>query len=211
MNSSVRGKFVTVEGTEGVGKSTNMAFVESWLRQQGHELVVTREPGGTPLAEEIRDLLLRLREEAVDSTAELLLMFAARAQHLSTLIEPALAAGHWVLCDRFTDATYAYQGGGRHLDQNTIATLETLVQGSRQPDLTLFLDIDVSQGLQRAKERGDLDRFEEEDVSFFERVRSVYLQRVQDQPERFAVVDAGQSLDRVQADIQRILEQRLQR
>jgi len=195
------GKFLTLEGTEGVGKSTNLTFVKDWLVNKGIEVVVTREPGGTPLAEEIRGLLLTKRTEAVDETAELLLVFAARAQHLAQVIKPALARGAWVLSDRFTDATFAYQGGGRGLSTTTINQLETLVQGDLRPDLTLILDIDVALGLARASQRGELDRFESEAVSFFERVRSAYRARAEQAPERYALVDAGQTLAQVQHDI----------
>lgn len=203
-----RGKFITVEGTEGVGKSTNIAFINQWLTEAGHKVLVTREPGGTPLAEEIRGLLLANREELVDSTTELLLMFAARAQHLHKVIDPALVAGQWVLCDRFTDATFAYQGGGRGLNMQTIAELEVIVQGERQPDLTFYLDIDVRTGLQRARDRGELDRFEREDILFFEKVRQTYLDRVREQPERFIVIDANQPLPDVQTAIATALGQR---
>lgn len=192
------GKFITIEGTEGVGKSTNIAFVQAFLEQQGIDVVVTREPGGTPLAEELRELLLTKRDESFDPTAELLVVFAARAQHLNQVIIPALSSGRWVICDRFTDATYAYQGAGRRLSTETISALEDLVQMGRQPDLTLFLDIDVRLGLQRAAERAELDRFEEESVRFFERVREGYKQRAAKFPERFQVIDAGQSLASVQ-------------
>ena len=200
-----RGKFLTIEGTEGVGKSTNLAFVGDWLRARGIEVIVTREPGGTPLAEEIRSLLLSKREESVDETAELMLVFAARAQHLAQVIKPALARGAWVLSDRFTDATYAYQGGGRGLSKSTIEQLEQLVQGDLRPDLTLILDIDVELGLNRARQRGELDRFESETIEFFERVRTAYRQRAEAAPERYAVVDAGQELIAVQVDINRLL------
>jgi dTMP kinase len=200
-----RGKFLTIEGTEGVGKSTNLLFVRDWLLARDLEVVVSREPGGTPLAEEIRSLLLAKRAEKVDETAELLLVFAARAQHLQEVIIPALERGAWVLCDRFTDATYAYQGGGRGLSQLTIAQLELLVQGALRPDLTLILDIDVTLGLSRARLRGELDRFEAEAVSFFERVRQVYLHRAKEAPELYSVINAGQELAQVQADIDKIL------
>ncbi len=199
------GKFITIEGTEGVGKSTNLAFVHQWLLSRGIEVVVTREPGGTPLAEEIRSLLLTKRDEPVDDTAELLLVFAARAQHLQQVIKPALARGAWVLCDRFTDATYAYQGGGRGLNLETIGQLEQLVQGTLRPDLTLILDIDVAKGLSRARERGELDRFESETLAFFERVRTAYRRRASQAPARYALVDAGQELVEVQRDIERVL------
>ncbi len=200
-----RGKFLTIEGTEGVGKSTNLAFIRDWLQAKGIEVVVTREPGGTPLAEEIRTLLLAKRAEAVDETAELLLVFAARAQHLSRVIKPALARGAWVLSDRFTDATFAYQGGGRGLSVETILQLEILVQGDLRPDLTVILDIDVELGLNRARQRGELDRFESETMDFFERVRSAYHQRAASSPSRYALVNAGQELVAVQHDIDRIL------
>ena len=200
------GKFITIEGTEGVGKSTNLAYVHEWLTNRGVDVMVTREPGGTPLAEEIRTLLLAKRDEAVDETAELLLVFAARAQHLQQVIKPALARGAWVLCDRFTDATYAYQGGGRGLDVATIAQLEQLVQGDLRPDLTLVLDIDVELGLQRARQRAELDRFESEAVAFFERVRAAYRALAETSPARYAVVNAGQPLVAVQQDIDRVLQ-----
>lgn len=195
------GKFLTLEGTEGVGKSTNLAFVEQWLSARGIEVVVTREPGGTPLAEEIRALLLAKRAEAVDETAELLLVFAARAQHLAGVIKPALARGAWVLSDRFTDATYAYQGGGRGLPLATISQLETLVQQNLRPDLTLVLDIAVEVGLARAGQRAALDRFESENIAFFERVRAAYRTRAALAPERYSIIDAGQPLAAVQAQL----------
>ena len=200
-----RGKFLTIEGTEGVGKSTNLAFVRDWLQAKGIEVVVTREPGGTPLAEEIRSLLLAKRNESVNETAELLLVFAARAQHLAQVIQPALARGAWVLSDRFTDATYAYQGGGRGLSTEIITQLEQMVQGDLRPDLTLILDIDVALGLNRARQRGELDRFESETMVFFERVRSAYRARAEQSPSRYALVDAGQELVAVQAEISSIL------
>jgi dTMP kinase len=200
-----RGKFLTIEGTEGVGKSTNLAFVRDWLEAKGIEVIVTREPGGTPLAEQIRQLLLSKRDEPVDETAELLLVFAARAQHLAQVIKPALGRGAWVLSDRFTDATYAYQGGGRGLSKSTIDQLEQLVQGDLRPDLTLILDIDVQLGLDRARQRGELDRFESETIVFFERVRAAYRQRALAAPERYALVDAGQPLSEVQTDIDKVL------
>jgi dTMP kinase len=201
----LRGKFLTIEGTEGVGKSTNLVFVRDWLQAKGIEVVVTREPGGTPLAEEIRSLLLAKRDESVNETAELLLVFAARAQHIAQVIQPALARGAWVLSDRFTDATFAYQGGGRGLSTETIVQLEHLVQGDLRPDLTLILDIDVELGLNRARQRGELDRFESETMAFFERVRSAYRARAELAPSRYALVDAGQELVAVQADISLVL------
>ena len=198
---STRGKFLTIEGTEGVGKSTNIAYIQSYLDSQGIEVLTTREPGGTPLAEDIRELLLQNSDEKMDETTELLLVFAARSQHLQTVILPALERGQWVLCDRFTDATYAYQGGGRGLDLNLIEELEQRIQGDIRPDLTLLLDIDVTIGLERAGRRGELDRFEHEKVGFFENVRHAYLARAAKFPERYGVVDASQTLEQVQLQI----------
>lgn len=198
---SSRGLFITVEGGEGVGKSTNMAFLEGHLREQGIELVVTREPGGSLLGEDIRAMLLQLREEPVSPMAELLLIFAARAQHISECIEPALATGKWVLCDRFTDATYAYQSGGRGLDSGIVRRLESLVQGQLRPDVTLLLDAPVDIGMARARGRGELDRFEQEQKEFFERVRRTYRQLARESSGRYRVIDASQPL----ADVQRQL------
>ncbi|MFT6102563.1 MAG: dTMP kinase [Granulosicoccus sp.] len=210
MNTQTQGKFLTIEGTEGVGKSTNVEFIQSYLKEQGIGLIITREPGGTPLAEEIRELLLNNRDEKMDETAELLLVFAARAQHLQTVILPALEQGKWVLCDRFTDATYAYQGGGRGLDIQLIELLEQQIQGDVRPDLTLLLDIDVTIGLARAGQRGELDRFENERVDFFERVRQAYLVRASTQPQRYGIVDASQPLAEVQRQIVACLQKFLQ-
>lgn len=200
-----QGRFITVEGTEGVGKSTNLVFIRDWLEARGHRVLVTREPGGTPLAEEIRTLLLSPRDETFTPTAELLMIFAARAQHLEQCVKPALAEGTWVLCDRFTDSTYAYQGGGRGFDQAAIAQLESLVQGELRPDLTLILDIDVKEGLTRASKRSAPDRFEGETLEFFERVRAVYRQLAERAPHRYAVVDAGQPLEKVQVELEEVL------
>jgi dTMP kinase len=192
------GRFITVEGIEGVGKTTNLEFIHQQLLSRGLDVVRTREPGGTPLAESIRELLLAPRNEPVAELAELLLMFAARAQHIEQCIRPALQRGAWVLCDRFTDATYAYQGGGRGLDQSRIAQLETLVQGGLRPDLTILLDLPASQGMARARARSMPDRFEAEAEVFFERVRDSYLQRAAAEPQRFAVIDAAPPLEQVQ-------------
>ncbi len=205
MNIPRPGRFITVEGTEGVGKSTNIAFVQQWLTEQGIEVVLTREPGGTPLAEELRSLLLAPRDEAVCNTAELLLMFAARAQHLSQKIRPALARGAWVLCDRFTDATFAYQGGGRGLDTTPIETLEQLVQQGLSPDLTLLLDLPVETGMARANARSAPDRFEQEKLQFFSRVRAAYHQRAEADPQRFRIIDAAPALPQVQQQITTVL------
>lgn len=201
-----RGRFITLEGLEGVGKTTNLGFVSDWLDSQGIPYVLTREPGGTPLAEQLRDLLLTPRDEGVDPWCELLLIFAARAQHLNTRIAPALDAGTWVLCDRFTDATYAYQGAGRGLPLESIATLEQLVQGDLRPDCTFLLDAPPDVGLTRARARGGLDRFEQEKVDFFHRAREIYLDRAAAAPERYRVVDASRPLTEVQADIASRLE-----
>jgi len=201
-----QGLFITVEGIEGVGKTTNIEFIKNYLAQQGVELVCTREPGGTPLAEEIRELFLKPNDEVVTSDAELLLIFAARAQHLAQVIVPALADGNCVLCDRFTDATYAYQGGGRGLNMNKVADLEHMVQGDLRPDMTFILDAPVELGLSRAAKRGALDRMEQEQAEFFERVRQTYLQRAQLYPNRFRVIDASVELEAVQANIKAALD-----
>lgn len=205
-----RGKFITLEGAEGVGKSTNMAFITNYLRQKNIPVVITREPGGTPLAEQIRELVLAKRDESMASKTELLLIFAARAQHLATVIVPALERGEWVLCDRFTDATYAYQGGGRGLSTEVITALENLVQNQLRPDLTLLLDMDINAGMERVKQRAELDRFESEQDNFFARVREAYLALAKQYPDRFRVVDAGQPLSEVQKDLQQHLDQLLQ-
>lgn len=199
--SPERGRFITLEGGEGVGKSTNLAFVQEFLHSRGITVRRTREPGGTPLAESIRSLLLTHSGETMCEHTELLLVFAARAQHIKQVITPALERGEWVLCDRFTDATYAYQGGGRGLDKAVIAELEQLVHGGLQPDLTILLDLDVETGMTRARERGALDRIELEQRDFFERVRNAYLERAAIYPERFAVVDAALPLKGVQQAI----------
>ena len=205
----MRGKFITMEGGEGAGKSTMMDRVAAWLEDAGHQVVTTREPGGTALAEKLREVLLDRENSALSGQAELLLLFAARAQHLDELIQPALERGDWVLCDRFTDATWAYQGGGRNLPLRDIETLENLVHGDLQPDLTLLLDLPVEQGLKRAGERSQADRFEQESKAFFERVRKAYLQRARLSPERFAVIDASGSMDQVWAQIATVLVGRL--
>ncbi|AQZ36219.1 dTMP kinase [Pseudomonas sp. LPH1] len=197
--------FITLEGPEGAGKSTNREYLAERLREQGIDVLLTREPGGTPLAERIRELLLDPSDEPMAADAELLLVFAARAQHLQQVIRPALAKGSVVLCDRFTDATYAYQGGGRGLSIERIAQLEQFVQGELRPDLTLIFDLPVEIGLARAAARGRLDRFEQEGRGFFEAVRQAYLQRAEQAPQRYRVLDAGQSLAQVQADIDALL------
>lgn len=200
------GLFITVEGAEGVGKSTNIDFIRRTLEAKGISVVVTREPGGTPMAEEIREVLLKNREESVAENAELLLMFAARAQHIESLIKPALAEGKWVLSDRFTDATYAYQGGGRGVALEKIGILEDFVQDAFRPHITFLLDAPVEVGMERAQKRGALDRFENEKLAFFQSVRSTYLQRANDEPERFEVIDASKSLDEVQSQLGEVID-----
>jgi dTMP kinase len=207
----MRGRFITLEGSEGSGKSTNLNYIHQRLQQAGIDLVLTREPGGTPLGENIRELLLDHRQQAMASDTELLLMFAARAQHLNELIIPSLEAGKWVLCDRFTDATYAYQGAGRGIDNSRIAQLEQWVQGELRPDLTLFLDLPVAQGLARAGARAELDRFEREEIAFFERVRQGYLSQAAADPQRYRVVDAAPPLPEVQLQLNHIIDDYLAR
>jgi dTMP kinase len=201
--TAAHGKFITIEGIEGVGKTTNLQWIKQCLSEQGLDVLTTREPGGTPLAEQIRELLLTPRDDAMDPTAELLLVFAARAQHLEALIKPGLLAGRWVLCDRFTDATFAYQGGGRGLDRDKICKLESLVQQDLRPDLVILLDIDPQLGLSRARRRSEPDRFEQEAVAFFSRVRQAYLERAAEDPGRYLVIDASQSLADVQLSIRK--------
>jgi len=201
----VSGLFITLEGPEGAGKTTNREYLAARLREQGVDVVLSREPGGTPMAERIRELLLEPGDEAMATDTELLLMFAARAQHLAQVILPALARGAVVICDRFTDATYAYQGGGRGLPMERIATLEAFVQQGLRPDLTLIFDLPVEVGLSRAAARGRLDRFEREGRDFFEAVRQTYLDRAAAQPERYRLLDAGQPLDAVQRALDGLL------
>ncbi len=197
----MQGKFITLEGGEGVGKSTNLTFIKEYLEGAGKEIIVTREPGGTGIGEEIRNLLLEHRKESMSESVELLLMFASRAQHLQQLILPALKQGKWVLCDRFTDATYAYQGGGRGLKAGSIKILEDFVQKGVKPDCTFLLDAPIEIGLHRASQRGELDRFESEEKRFFQRVREAYLERARAEQERFQVIDASQPLAMVQQAI----------
>ena len=202
MNAAAR--FLTLEGIEGVGKSTQVERLSAALKTRGIAHVVTREPGGTPLAESIRQVVLTAREEPLPPAAELLLMFAARAVHLANHIEPNLAAGRWVICDRFTDATYAYQGGGRRLSVAPIRELEIMVQGARRPDITILLDAPVERALARAAARNAgsvADRFERERGEFFERVRSVYLARAAAEPDRIIIIDAALAVEEVGAQI----------
>jgi len=207
MNQTIKkGRFITVEGTEGVGKSTNMAFIECWLKDAGKELIITREPGGTELGEKLRAVLLDAKEQSMCDDTELLLMFAARAQHLREIILPALDAGKWVLCDRFTDSTYAYQGGGRGIEMDRIAQLEQWVQGDRRPDMTLILDLPIDVGLERAGKRSTPDRFELEKHDFFNKVRECFLSLAAANPDRYQVIDAAPEIDIVQQSIQTVLE-----
>lgn len=199
--------FITVEGIEGAGKSTCLKLIEQRIRQSGHELLVTREPGGTTLGEDLRGLLLGHRHEGMADDTELLLMFAARAEHLQARILPALDVGSWVLCDRFTDATYAYQGYGRGIDLERIATLESWVQGDRRPDLTLLMDLPVEIGLERAGKRSTPDRFERQALAFFERVRAGYLSLAKAAPDRFRVIDAAQTLSLVSAQVVSVVDE----
>lgn len=201
-----KGYLITIEGVEGVGKSTNLAFLENLLRDRGISFITTREPGGTPLGEEIRQLLLDKNQTQMTSMTELLLMFAARVQHIETLIQPALASGKWVICDRFTDSSYAYQGGGRGIPYEEIQRLEKLVLKGFAPDLTLLLDLPARIGLARAGERSDPDRFEREDDEFFNQVRQAFLQRAEAEQQRFRIIDASQPLEAVQAQIATCLD-----
>lgn len=203
----MNGKFITVEGIEGVGKSTNITYIQQLLEANGIDVVLTREPGGTPLGEAIRALLLDAQYTGMDSVCELQLMFAARAEHLARVIHPALSQGRWVLCDRFTDATYAYQGGGRGIDTAIISRLEQLVQGDFRPDLTLLLDVPVEVGLARASDRSAPDRFEQEKVDFFARVRQAYLDMARQHDGRYRVIDASQPLAGVQQQIAAVVRE----
>ena len=205
----MQGRFITFEGGEGAGKSTQLVRAATWLRARGVETVVTREPGGTPRAERLRGLLLERDSEPMPQSCELLLMFAARATHLDNLIRPAVSRGAWVLCDRFTDATYAYQGGGRGMPVAQIDALAGIVHPDLQPDLTLLLDLPVPAGLARASHRNGADgpdRFEAEQQAFFERVRDTYLERARREPQRFRVVAASGSLDEVAQGVRDALE-----
>jgi len=205
--SGPRGRFITLEGGEGAGKSTNLDYIQRRLEAAGVLVQVTREPGGSPLGEKVREILLNPEHAAMSSDAELLLMFAARAQHLQQVILPVLGKGGWVLCDRFTDATYAYQGGGRGIDAGRIRLLEDWVQQGFQPDMTLLFDLPVELGMKRAGKRGALDRFEQEQKAFFEQVRAAYLDRAGQDPERFRIIDAGQELLAVQQQLDDVIEE----
>ena len=204
-----KGYFISLEGGEGAGKSTQNKRIVKWLSEQGHVVIETREPGGTVISEQIRQLLLDTRNAGLDPVAELLLMFAARSQLVQEVIRPALADGKVIVCDRFTDASYAYQGGGRQLGAETVASLEKLVLGDLRPDLTLLFDLPVQTGMQRVAGRGAADRFEAESVRFFERVRNAYLARAAADPSRFQVIDASGNEDQVWEQVRKILQTRL--
>nr|VFJ56751.1 MAG: thymidylate kinase [Candidatus Kentron sp. FW] len=200
------GRFITIEGIEGSGKSTNLPHIVEFLQNAGKTVVATREPGGTRIGEALRTLLLD-PEQDMQLDTELLLMFAARAEHLAKVIRPALEAGQWVVCSRFTDATYAYQGAGRGIPNNRIATLARWVQGDLEPDLVLILDIPVEKGFERVRERGAMDRFEQEQVAFFQRVRDAYLARAEAHPERYRIIDARGSMEAVRARIAEVMQE----
>lgn len=199
-----RGKFITLEGMDGAGKTTHLEWLRGQLAGRGLPLTVTREPGGTPLGEALRRLLLDSHDSRTPDT-EALLMFAARREHIATVIEPALAAGRWVLCDRFTDATYAYQAGGSGMAWDRVAALEHWVQGQLQPDLTLYFDLSPEVGRARTRQVREPDRFEREQAGFFERVRAAYLRRATEHPQRIRIIDAARSIAEVQAELQNIL------
>ncbi|MCU7906114.1 MAG: dTMP kinase [Candidatus Thiodiazotropha sp. (ex Epidulcina cf. delphinae)] len=200
------GRFITVEGGEGAGKSSNLAFIQALLEAAGKQVLFTREPGGTPLGEAIRELLLGHKHTGMADDTELLLMFAARAEHLQRKILPALEQGAWVLCDRFTDASFAYQGAGRGIADDRIALLERFVQGALRPDLTLLLDLPVETGMERAGNRSQPDRFEREAETFFNKVREGYLRIAAREPERVRVIDASPALEAVQKQIVDVMQ-----
>lgn len=206
---TARGRFLTLEGLDGAGKSTQLAFVQTWLTEQGVNAVFTREPGGTAVGESLRNLLLSVDTE-VSLDTETLLMFAGRNEHIERVIEPALAAGHWVVCDRFTDATYAYQGGGRGVPVERIAQLEEWVQQGLQPDLTLLFDLSPEIAAERMAKQRELDRFEREASEFHVRVRNAYLARVEQDTQRFAVFDASLPVEQIQIQLAERLNQLLE-
>ena len=206
MSKGHQGLFITLEGIEGAGKSTHAAYVADLFQQHGHEVLVTREPGGTAFGEQIRTILLQHNTLKINALSELLLMFAARAQHLSEVIHPALAQGKTVICDRFTDSSYAYQGGGRNIPTAQIHILASLVHPHLNPDVTLLFDVTVETGLARANVVTEADRFESETLEFFTAVRDVYLKMAAAEPDRIKIVNAEQDLDSVQADLRQLLE-----
>lgn len=200
-----QGLFITFEGVEGAGKTTNIEYIAEKIEAAGHEILLTREPGGTELSEAIRELLISKDYPEMHVDTELLLMFAARSEHLNKKIIPAINAGKWVLCDRFTDATFAYQGGGRGISETTISTLENLVQGSLRPDYTFLFDLNAEVGLARARNRGETDRFEQQHIDFFNRVRAKYLAMADSEPQRYRTVNAEYDLATVQNQINQLL------
>ena len=201
-----KGLFITLEGIEGAGKSTVADFIEDFLTKEGHDVIKTREPGGTVIGEQIREILLKNENYTLTYDTELLLVFSARAQHIQEVILPTLSSGKIILCDRFTDASYAYQGGGRGIDESRINLLEKWVQGDLRPNLTLLFDLDVSIGMQRTKKRSDADRFEREEINFFEKIRNTYLERAKKEPQRFRIINAASSLESVKEQIVTILK-----
>ena len=201
-----KGLFITLEGIEGAGKSTVADFIEDFLTKEGHDVIKTREPGGTVIGEQIREILLKNENYTLTYDTELLLVFSARAQHIQEVILPTLSSGKIILCDRFTDASYAYQGGGRGIDESRINLLEKWVQGDLRPNLTLLFDLDVSIGMQRTKKRSDADRFEREEINFFEKIRNTYLERAKKEPQRFRIINAASSLENVKEQIVTILK-----
>lgn len=203
----IRGKFITIEGQDGAGKTTNIDVIKGYLEAAKIPFVDSREPGGTALGESIRELILNSGDEKIGDEAELLLMFAARAQHIKDVIEPALARGDWLVCDRFTDATYAYQGGGRGMSMTNIANLEQYVQADLRPDLTVLLDLPVEVGERRAGLRSDPDRFEQQKLKFKQNVRDCYLARASAEPDRIKVIDASQSIDAVRNAINSTMQE----
>ena len=201
-------KFITIEGIEGAGKSTQLAFIQRYLTEQGKTLTITREPGGTNLGEQIRTLLLTPTKDGMASDTELLLMFAARAEHVAQVIKPALERGDWVLSDRFTDATFAYQGGGRGINQQRIAEIADWTLNGLQPDLTLLFDLTFELGQQRVLSRNEgIDRFEQEKIEFFQRIRDCYLERAKQDPNRIKILDASQSITDIESQIAKILDE----
>jgi len=202
----MNGKFISIEGIEGAGKSTQISFIQTFLEQHGKTVVNTREPGGTKLGEQVRELLLMPREEGMSHDAELLLMFAARAEHIASVIEPAIARGDWVLCDRFVDATFAYQGGGRGIEQQRIEAISDWTLKGRNTDLTLLFDLPVEVGQARVlKRQQDKDRFEQEKTDFFQSIRDCYLARAQAEPDRIRVIDASQDITNIQQQVTDVL------
>jgi len=201
-----RGLFISVEGIEGAGKSTQVVWIKECLEEAGKEVVVTREPGGTGIGEAVRALLLDPTNAGMADDTELLMMFSSRAEHIAKVIQPALSADKCVVCDRFTDATYAYQGGGRGIPSHRIAILEDWVQGPLRPDLTFVLDVPIAIGLERASRRSGRDRFEREDITFFSRVRDAYIERARQQPERYCLIDAAPPSTVVKASIMEVLK-----